>query len=123
MVQILIKELVCMVVGESFLKAGSQLCGAVRLVADTSEIRQGMRLGAARRVEAKVSCFKIDRVVSLVLLREEAENEEYEVRNKRKRFWVYEINLTRNAYGEFSTLFKCLNPCPEKQCILQKIKN
>ena len=44
--------------------------------------------GAARRVATKVSCFKMDRVVSLALLCEEAENEEYEVRNKRKRFII-----------------------------------
>ena len=50
------------------MKAGSHLCGAVRRVADTSEIRRGMRHGAARRVAAKVSCFKMDRVVSLALL-------------------------------------------------------
>ena len=62
---------------------------ALRRVAYTSEIRQGMRHGAARRVAAKVSCFKMDRVVSLALLCEEAENEEYEVRNKRRRFWVH----------------------------------
>ena len=62
---------------------------AARRVADTSEIRQGMRHGAARRVAAKVSCFKMDRVVSLALLCEEVENEEYELRNKRKRFWVH----------------------------------
>ena len=42
----------------------------------------------------------MDWVVSLALLCDEAENEEYEVRNKRKRFWVHEINLTRNANGE-----------------------
>ena len=47
---------------------------AARRVAYTSEIRQGMRHVAARRVEAKVSCFKMDRVVSLALLCEEAEN-------------------------------------------------
>ena len=46
----------------------------MRRVAFTSEIRQGMRRGAARRVAAKVSCFKMDRVVSLALLYEEAEN-------------------------------------------------
>ena len=45
--------------------------------------------GAARRLAAKVSCFKMNRVVSLVLLCEEAENEEYGVRNKWKRFWVH----------------------------------
>ena len=56
---------------------------AARRVANTSEIRQGMRRGAA-----KVSCFKMDRVVSLALLCEEAENEEYEVRNKGKRFII-----------------------------------
>ena len=50
------------------LKAGSHLCGAMR------------------RVAAKFSCFKMDRVVSLASLCEEAENEEYEVRNKRKNF-------------------------------------
>ena len=44
---------------------------------------------AARCVVAKVGCFKMDRVVSLALLCEEAENEEYEVRNKRKKFWVH----------------------------------
>ena len=55
--------------------------GAVRCVADTSKIRQGMRHGSARRVAAKVSCSKKDRVVSLALLCEEAENEEYEDRN------------------------------------------
>ena len=43
---------------------------------------------AARRVAAKVSCFKMDWVVSLALSYEEAENEEYEVRNKRKRFSI-----------------------------------
>ena len=64
--------------------------GAVRRVADTSGIRQGMRHGAERSLAAKVSCFKMDRVVSLALLCEEAENEEYEVRNKRKRFSVRE---------------------------------
>ena len=47
---------------------------AARRVAYTSEIRQGMRHDAARRVAAKVSCFKMDRVVSLALLCEEAEN-------------------------------------------------
>ena len=57
---------------------------AAHRIAYTSEIRQGMR-----RIAAKVSCFKMDRVVSLALLCEEAENEEYEVRNKRKRFWVH----------------------------------
>ena len=41
-------------------------CDAARRVADTSEIRQGMRQGAARN--EKVSCFKMDRVVSLALL-------------------------------------------------------
>ena len=45
-------------------------------------------------------------VVSLALLCEEAENEEYEVRNKRNIVWVHEINLTRNANGEFSTVFE-----------------
>ena len=40
---------------------------ASRRVADTSEIRQGTRLDAARRVAAEVSCFKMDRVVSLAL--------------------------------------------------------
>ena len=44
--------------------------------------------GMVRRVAAKVSCFKMYRVVSLALLCEEAENEEYEVRNKRKRFII-----------------------------------
>ena len=63
---------------------------AARRVADTSEIHQGMRHDAARRVAAEVSCFKMDRVVSLAILCEEAENVEYEVRNKRKRFWVHE---------------------------------
>ena len=58
----------------------------MRRVADRSEIRQDMRHGAARCVAAKVSCFKMDRVVSLTLLCKEAENEEYEVRNKWKRF-------------------------------------
>ena len=47
---------------------------AAHRVADTSEIRQGMRHDAARRVAAKVSCYKMDRVVSLALLCEEAEN-------------------------------------------------
>ena len=61
-------------------------CDAARRVADTSEIRQAMRHGSARRVTAKVSCFKMDRVVSLALLCEEAEIEEYEVRNKGKDF-------------------------------------
>ena len=42
----------------------------------------------ARHVAANVSCFKMDRVVSLALLCEESENEEYEVRNKRKRFSI-----------------------------------
>ena len=74
----------------------------MRHVADTSEIHQGV----AWHVAAKFSCFKMDRVVSFGLLCEEAENEEYEVRNKRKIFWVHEINLTRNANGEFSTLFE-----------------
>ena len=77
-------------------------------IVDTSEICQGRRHGAARRTAAKVSCFKMDQVVSLAVLCEEAENEEYEVRNKRKRFWVHEINLTRNVNGEFSTLFEYL---------------
>ena len=58
-------------------------CDAVRRVANTSEIRQGM---VRHGVAAKVSCFKMDRVVFLALSCEEAENEEYEVRNKRKRF-------------------------------------
>ena len=53
----------------------------MRRVADTSEIRQGMRHGAARRIAAKGSGFKMDPVVSLALLCEEAKNEEYEVRN------------------------------------------
>ena len=57
---------------------------AARRVSDTSEIRQGMRHGATRRVTAKVRCFKMERVVSLALLCEEAENEEYEVRKKEK---------------------------------------
>ena len=64
------------------------LYGAVRRVVDTSEILQGMWHGAAWLVVAKVSCFKMDRVVSLALWCEEAEIEDYEVRNKRKRFWV-----------------------------------
>ena len=64
-------------------------CNVAHHVTYTSEIRQGIRHGAARRVAAKVSCFKMDRVVSLALLCEEAENEEYEVRNKMKRFWVH----------------------------------
>ena len=89
-------------------KAGSHLCGAVRRVANKSEIRQSMQHGTARRVASKVSCFKMGRVVSLALLCEEAENEEYEVRSKRKRFWAHEINLTRNANGKFSTLFEYL---------------
>ena len=56
-------------------------------------------------------------VVSLALLCEEAENEEYEVRNKRKRFWVLEISLTRNTNGDFSTLFEYLlrDQCKFKQ--------
>ena len=45
-----------------------------RRVADTSEIRQGMRHGVARRVVAEVSCFNMDRIVSLALLCEEADN-------------------------------------------------
>ena len=45
-----------------------------RRIADTLEICQGMRHDAAHRVAAKVSCFKMDRVVSLALLYEEAEN-------------------------------------------------
>ena len=57
---------------------------AVHRVVYTSETRQGIR-----HVAAKISCFKMDRVHFLVLLCEEAENEEYEVRNKRKRFWVH----------------------------------
>ena len=66
----------------------------MRRVAYTSEIRQGMWHGAAQHAAAqhaaaKVSCFKMDRVVSLAFLCQEAENEEYEVRNKRKRFWVH----------------------------------
>ena len=48
-----------------------------------------MRHDAARRVVAKLSCFKMDRVISLALLCEEAENEVYDIRNKRKRFWVH----------------------------------
>ena len=48
-----------------------------------------VQCGMARRVAAKVRCFKLDRVVSLTFLCQEAENEEYEVRNKRKRFWVH----------------------------------
>ena len=64
-------------------------CDAARHVAYTSEIRQGMRHGVVQHAMAKVSCFKMDRVVSLALLCEEAANEEYEVRNKRKRFWVH----------------------------------
>ena len=43
---------------------------ASRRIAFTSEIRQGMRRVALRQV----SCFKMDRVVSLALLCEEAEN-------------------------------------------------
>ena len=62
---------------------------ALHHVANTWEIRQGMWHGVARRIAAKVSCFKMDRVVYLALLCEEAENEEYEVQNKRKRFWVH----------------------------------
>ena len=73
----------------SCLKAGSHLCVALRRVVFTSEIHQGMQRSAAWRVAAKVSCFKMDRVVSLALLCEEAENEVYDVRNKRERFWVH----------------------------------
>ena len=49
-------------------KAGSHLCDATHCFADTSEIHQGMRHGVARCVAAKVSCFKMDRVVSVALL-------------------------------------------------------
>ena len=69
--------------GRKSLEAGSHLCGASRCV------HIGNSSGhAARRFAAKVSCFKMDRVVSLALLCEEAGNEEYEVRNKRKRFII-----------------------------------
>ena len=83
-------------------------CGAMHRIADTSEIRQGMQHDVTQHIATEVSCFKLDWVVSLALLCEEAENEEYEVRNKRKRFWVHEINLTRNVNGDFSTLFEYL---------------
>ena len=59
-------------------------CDAARCIADTLEIPQGMRC-----ITAKVSRFKMDQIVSLALLCEEAEYEEYEVRNKRKQFWVH----------------------------------
>ncbi|XP_068083809.1 uncharacterized protein [Anabrus simplex] len=48
----------------------------------------------------------MDSLIALALLCEEAENEDNERKRDRRRFWVHEINLTREPKGEYATLFE-----------------